>query len=109
VLASLERGEPTPPSVPELLAAGVSRDAIDAAVRAESVVRVSTELVLRPEFVAACERQLRALAAEGTRITVSAFRETVGTSRKYAVPLLEYFDRRGITRREGDVRVLRER
>jgi selenocysteine-specific elongation factor len=108
VLASLERGEPTPPSVPELLAAGVSRDAIDAAVRAESVVRVSTELVLRPEFVAACERQLRALAAEGTRITVSAFRETVGTSRKYAVPLLEYFDRRGITRREGDVRVLRE-
>jgi selenocysteine-specific elongation factor len=37
-------------------------------------------------------------------ITVSAFREALGTSRKYAVPLLEWFDQRGVTRREGDLR-----
>ena len=39
-------------------------------------------------------------------ITVSEFRQLLGTSRKYAVPLLEYLDRIGITYREGDVRVL---
>jgi selenocysteine-specific elongation factor len=35
---------------------------------------------------------------------VSAFREALGTSRKYAVPLLEWFDQQGVTRREGDLR-----
>ena len=40
-------------------------------------------------------------------ITVSAFRERLGTSRKYALPLLEWFDQRGVTIRRGDLRVLR--
>jgi selenocysteine-specific elongation factor len=35
------------------------------------------------------------------------FRNLLGTSRKYAVPLLEWFDARGITIRTGDYRVLR--
>ncbi|MDD5925214.1 SelB C-terminal domain-containing protein [Ellagibacter isourolithinifaciens] len=30
----------------------------------------------------------------------------MGTTRKYAIPLLEYFDDKGITRRSGDERVL---
>ncbi|MGZ5299941.1 MAG: SelB domain-containing protein, partial [Actinomycetota bacterium] len=47
-------------------------------------------------------------AAGGAGITVSALRESLGTSRKYAVPLLEWFDQRGVTRREGDVRFPRE-
>ena len=40
-------------------------------------------------------------------ITVSDFRQALGTSRKYALPLLEYFDAHGVTRRHGDVRLLR--
>jgi hypothetical protein len=30
----------------------------------------------------------------------------LNVTRKFAVPLLEYFDRKGITRRQGDIRVL---
>jgi len=30
-----------------------------------------------------------------------------GTTRKYAVPLLEFFDATGVTIRSGDIRVLR--
>jgi selenocysteine-specific elongation factor len=33
-------------------------------------------------------------------------RDAWGTTRKYAVPYGEYLDRLGITRREGDIRVL---
>jgi selenocysteine-specific elongation factor len=40
---------------------------------------------------------------------MAQFRDLVGTSRKYAVPLLEWFDASGVTIRNGDVRVLRER
>lgn len=41
-------------------------------------------------------------------ITVSEFRKLLDTSRKYAVPLLEYFDSIGITVRSGDLRRLKE-
>ncbi|MBI4327339.1 MAG: SelB C-terminal domain-containing protein, partial [Chloroflexi bacterium] len=39
--------------------------------------------------------------------TVSELRQAVGASRRIVVPLLEKLDREGVTRREGDRRVLR--
>ena len=39
-------------------------------------------------------------------IDVATFKEIAGISRKYAIPLLEYFDRERITRRAGDKRVI---
>ena len=39
-------------------------------------------------------------------LTLSAIRELLSTTRKYAVPICEYLDRIGFTRRVGDVRVL---
>ncbi len=42
-----------------------------------------------------------------SEITISQFKELLGgVSRKYAMPLINHFDRIGVTRREGDVRVL---
>jgi selenocysteine-specific elongation factor len=34
------------------------------------------------------------------------FKEMFGVTRKYLIPILEYFDRRGLTRRDGNRRVL---
>ncbi len=95
--------EPTqPPTIKELVALGIGRDAVDAATRAGLVVRVAPDLVFLPEVL---ERAKAIVAdARDTGITVSAFRESLGTSRKYAVPLLGWFDQRGLTRREGDLR-----
>jgi selenocysteine-specific elongation factor len=39
-------------------------------------------------------------------IDVPTFKEIAGVSRKYAIPLLEYFDRERITRRAGDKRII---
>ena len=39
-------------------------------------------------------------------IDVAAFKELSGVSRKYAIPLLEYFDRERVTRRAGDRRLI---
>jgi selenocysteine-specific elongation factor len=44
------------------------------------------------------------LEAQG-RTTVAEFRDRFGSSRKFALPVLEYLDRLGITRREGDYRI----
>jgi len=105
LVRTIADAEPTPPTVAELTAAGNKRDAIDAAVSTGRLVRVSPEIVMTPELVAKAERIARDLGADG--ITVSAFRERLGTSRKFALPLLEHLDARGITLRRGDVRVLR--
>jgi len=48
-------------------------------------------------------RQLLALKPEG--FSASEFRDALGTSRKFAIPLAEALDARGITRRRGDVRI----
>ena len=39
-------------------------------------------------------------------ITVASLRDAIGTSRKYALAILEFFDSQGVTRRVGDKRVL---
>ena len=98
--------EATPPTVKELVAGGIGRDVIDAAAREGLVVRLTSDLVVTTGFVARAETTIRSMGETG--ITVSALRESLGTSRKYAIPLMEWFDQRGVTRREGDVRFPRE-
>jgi len=44
------------------------------------------------------------IGAKGS-MSIGDFKDELGLSRKYAVPLLEYLDSSGCTRREGDVRV----
>ncbi|MCL2602138.1 MAG: selenocysteine-specific translation elongation factor [Treponema sp.] len=55
---------------------------------------------------AAREKLLTVLAAMQGDITVATLRDVIGASRKYTVPMLDFFDTLGITRREGDKRVL---
>ncbi len=75
--------------------------------RTGSIVRVTPELYFlrerTDELKAALSRHLR---EKGT-ITPAGFRELFGTSRKYTIPLLEYFDREGVTVRVGDARRLK--
>lgn len=49
------------------------------------------------------------LTAINGDITLAGVRDLTGSSRKYALPLLEYFDSKGVTRRVGDKRLLIKR
>jgi selenocysteine-specific elongation factor len=62
--------------------------------------------VYRAEQIARVRALLEVTLRAEKQITVSAFRELCGTSRKFAVPLLEWFDATGVTVRSGDVRTL---
>ncbi len=46
----------------------------------------------------------RMATRRGETIDVGQFKELFGLSRKIAIPLLEYFDREGVTKRVGDAR-----
>jgi selenocysteine-specific elongation factor len=50
---------------------------------------------------------LRTLEAEGT-IESARFRDLLGTTRKYVIPILEHFDETGLTVREGNARRLKK-
>ncbi len=44
-----------------------------------------------------------------SELTASEFRQMLDTSRKYIIPLLGYFDTKGITQRRGEVRILKKK
>jgi selenocysteine-specific elongation factor len=94
--------EATPPTVKELVVSGFDPSLIDAAGRAGIVARLAPQIVVTPALVERGAAIVRAHAAEGC--TVSELREALATSRKYAVPLAEWMDAQGITRRVGDLR-----
>jgi selenocysteine-specific elongation factor len=76
-------------------------------VRERVLLKISNDVVLHRDAV----ENLRQRLAEykrirGDRLGVSDFKELTGVSRKFAIPLLEYLDRTGVTRRVGDYRVI---
>jgi len=105
LVAAVSADELAPPTVRELAASGFDAELVKAVCAEGRLVRVGPDLVMTPSVVLRAEGLARAAGPDG--ITVSAFRQSLGTSRKYAVPLLELLDARGVTRRVGDVRIPR--
>ncbi|MGB8933141.1 MAG: SelB C-terminal domain-containing protein, partial [Anaeromyxobacteraceae bacterium] len=70
-------------------------------------VRTSPELYFDASAVTALQGRLVAFLRERREISTQEFKELVGASRKYAIPLAEYFDRERITLRVGERRLLR--
>jgi selenocysteine-specific elongation factor len=86
------------PSVPALLAHLAREGSVERVDQERYALKQALE-----EFRRAVEATLRELGAA----TPAQFRDRLGLTRKYLIPLLEWADRRGITSRQGDTRVLR--
>ena len=73
-------------------------------------MRNGGELALIPEgyvLIAELEAEMRALLRGlGNQVTLAQVRDATGSTRKFILPILEYFDSKGYTRRAGDVRVV---
>lgn len=71
-------------------------------------VKISEEFVFSRAVIDELVAKLRDHASRGDRtVDVPKFKDIAGVSRKYAIPLLEYFDREKVTLRTGDKRVIR--
>ena len=104
--AALERDPLQPPSVNSLdTEYGIDRELLAAIAERGDVVRVGEAAFLPAAVRRAAELIVGEIEAPG-RITVARARDVTGSSRKHVLPLLQFLDDHGITRRLGDDRVL---
>jgi selenocysteine-specific elongation factor len=101
-----------PPDLKEIeKQAGVPRNRLNEVIRLlerdGSVVRVTSDMYFLSSAIDQLRTTLRKFLAEKGEMPAAAFRDLIGSSRKYTIPLLEYFDRDGLTIRVGDVRRLK--
>lgn len=73
------------------------------------VVKVTTDSYYSSIALEKTRTALVAHLNSQEEITAAGFRDLLGVSRKTAIPLLEYFDRTGVTLRVGDIRKLRKK
>ncbi len=98
----------TTPSVKECLEE-TGEELYAALIENGELIQVSAEVVFRArDYAILVDFVKQHLAKEG-RLTVAQFRDQFNTSRKYVLGFLEYLDALGVTRREGDFRVLGKR
>ena len=94
------------PSVKEARAA-VGDEVYVVMLRRRMLIQLNDEVILLPDTCAQATQQVRAfIEREGSMTAVQA-RDLFGTTRKYALALMEYLDLSGVTRRVGDARVLK--
>jgi selenocysteine-specific elongation factor len=87
------------PTAAELTELGLDEKELAAAERAGELQRIAPKLVLLP---GAEEDALRLLSRLPSPFTLSQAREALSTTRRVAVPLLEWLERRGYTQRLPD-------
>jgi selenocysteine-specific elongation factor len=89
------------PEAGRLAELGLSPRELAAAGRAGLLLRVSDQIVLAP---GADEQAAGILAGLASPFTTAQARQALGTTRRVAIPLLEYLDRAGVTERLADDR-----
>jgi selenocysteine-specific elongation factor len=106
------RAEAAPPSAEEAMGrAGLGGDEehelFQVLVQAGKLVRVKESLFFHARALDTIQTKLVALLRERKEIGPADIKDLLGISRKYAIPLLEFFDQRRVTARVGERRILR--
>jgi selenocysteine-specific elongation factor len=111
--ADFRRAGAAPPSPEEALARhGVKgnekHDLFQVLVADRTLLRVKESLFFHADALRSVQEQLVALLRTKKEIGPADFKDLFGVSRKFAIPLMEYFDAQRVTVRVGERRVLRE-
>ena len=85
-----------------------SREVLMHLVTEGIIIKVKEDLFFHSEAVNALKNKLVKFLETQAEITTPQFKEMTGVSRKYVIPLAEYFDSTNVTLRVGDVRKLRK-
>jgi len=109
-----EKNGLTPPYFKELkkdldIEASLAKDVLMLLVEEGRIVKVKEDLYFHAAAVKALQQRLIDFLKSNEELTTPQFKEMTGVSRKYLIPLIEYFDALNVTIRIGDIRKLRNR
>jgi len=101
----------TPPSLEDLslqldLDQEVFQEYVTVLVESKRIVIPEKGIVFHIDTIQRGSEHIRQYLGEKGSATVSELKELLGTSRKWALPLLNFYDRQGLTYRKGDRRFL---
>ncbi len=86
---------------------GQAKDVLNHMIEQGLIVRTKEDLFFHAEVIADLKQRLVKFLEENGEINPAQFKEMTGASRKFLIPLFEYFDAKNVTLRVGDVRKLR--
>ena len=114
IAAAYRQGGLSPPTVKEILERFPDRkkeiaSLIQVMTREGELVRISEDLNFHREALARLREEYRKFLDREGKATPASFRELTGLTRKFIIPLMEYFDMTKLTMRAGEHRILRER
>ena len=98
-----------PPSRKELAPDAATQQALRFLLESGEATELSPDVIVLTESLSRMREIAREFLRQRGKGTVSEIRQAIGASRRIVVPLLERLDREGVTRREGDYRVLKEK
>jgi selenocysteine-specific elongation factor len=84
-------------------------EVLEVMVKEGGILKVKEDLYFHLKAIDGLKSELIAFLKNNGEITTPQFKEMTGASRKYTIPLIEYFDRTQVTVRVGDTRVLRKK
>ncbi len=87
---------------------GQPREVLELMVKEGKLVKVKEDLYFHKQVIDGLKKRLIQWLKEKGEITTPEFKDMTQTSRKYTIPLLEYFDALQVTLRVEDKRLLRE-
>lgn len=73
----------------------------------KTLIRLDDQYCLHRDYYEKAKEAFRKIAQEKTVVQLGEFRESIGCSRRVAVPILEHFDRTGYTRKTEEGRILK--
>jgi selenocysteine-specific elongation factor len=84
-----------------------SKEVLHVLVDEGLVVRIKDDLYFHQEAILMIKKKLVEFLNTHGEITTPQFKDMTGASRKFVIPIIEYFDARNVTIRVGDIRKLR--
>ncbi|MFZ7113385.1 MAG: selenocysteine-specific translation elongation factor [Desulfatiglandales bacterium] len=84
-------------------------DVLEVMLKEGTLIKVKEDLYFHKTAIDSLQERLIAFLRENGEIDAPRFKDMTNASRKYSIPLLEYFDRSQVTVRVGDTRVLRKK
>ena len=73
----------------------------------KTLIRLDDSYCMHQEYYEKAKETFRKIAAEKTVVVLGVYRDELNCSRKIALALLEHFDKKGFTRKNGEGRILR--